>query len=170
MRGHIIILSMIQLINQSQVANDQLWTCHLCRLQAYIQSYICAVGPRYIISMLTFFYILLFYTPKSLFEIIVKIIEVMVYYDKWVLNLQWSFGCLLVFTDICMSSILLGFHYALDYSSINTTAPQQFYSPARNVAIDTVYDKTFKGENFHGFHSFSLNHKAIPINYGLVDW
>ena len=33
----------------------------------------------------------------------------------------------------------------------------------------TVYGKTFEGENLSGFHSFSLNHKSFPLNYGLVN-
>ena len=24
-------------------------------------------------------------------------------------------------------------------------------------------------ENFHGFYGFSLNHKSVPVNRGLVD-
>ena len=28
----------------------------------------------------------------------------------------------------------------------------------------------FEGENFRGFHGFSLNRECFPMNYGLVDW
>ena len=28
----------------------------------------------------------------------------------------------------------------------------------------------FEGENFCGFHGFSLNRKFFPTNYGLVNW
>ena len=34
----------------------------------------------------------------------------------------------------------------------------------------TVHGKTFEGENFHGFHGFSLICECFPMNHGLVDW
>ena len=39
-----------------------------------------------------------------------------------------------------------------------------------NRLMPTVYSKTFKRENFRGFHSFSLNSECFLTNYGLVDW
>ena len=36
--------------------------------------------------------------------------------------------------------------------------------------LHTIYGKTSEGENFCGFHSFSLNYESFPVNHGLVDW
>ena len=33
----------------------------------------------------------------------------------------------------------------------------------------TVYNKTFEGHNFHGFHSSPLNRESFPTNYGIVN-
>ena len=37
------------------------------------------------------------------------------------------------------------------------------------LATFTVFGKTSVGENFHGFHGFSLNLKCLPANDGLVN-
>ena len=52
---------------------------------------------------------------------------------------------------------------SLDEIKVEKEKPAVVEDQAKNndevntACVDTIYGKTFEGENFHGFHSFSLN-------------
>ena len=42
----------------------------------------------------------------------------------------------------------------------------QFFQTCRDDShYNTIYGKTFEGENFRGFHGFSANRESFPLNH-----